>query len=787
MFFKKPLAAIIAASLLAVAGCSDDDDKAQKPASSAASSEGSSSSAPAPAMAFNRIATFPVCQQIEANCNTDEETAAEIVAASVDGNTLIYTDSPQNAVGFIDITDASSPQVAGTLALSGEPTSVAVLGQYAVVGVNTSADYVNTSGELAIIDIATQTLVHSLDLGGQPDSVAVSPDGRYVAIAIENERDEDLDEGIPPQMPAGFLVIVDVAGEPANWATRQVDLTGIADLFPADPEPEYVDINSDNMVVITLQENNHLILVDLATGNVSAEFSAGSVDLTGVDLTEEEPALILANENQDGVVREPDGVTWIGNDYFATANEGDMDGGSRGFSIFNKAGDVVFESGSLDHIAIRLGHYPDARSGNKGNEPENVEYAIFGGKPYLFVNSERSSLVYVYDVTDPMAPQFLRALPAAAGPEGALAIPSRNLLVVASEEDSRGDKMRASVTIYQLAEGDANYPTIISNNAEGTDRPIAWGALSGLAAGGDNTVYAVEDSYYGKSRIFEIDTSTQPAMLTRAMMIKDTNGVMANLTVAMLAEDAPERANVFDQHDLAAMINDDDTVNLDLEGIAMASAGGFWLVSEGAGTIGDDARPINSINMLIKTDSSGVIEDVVTLPEWANQNQVRFGFEGVTESAGIVYVAFQRAWADRAHPHFGAYDTATNSWALYAYPLDMPESQAGGWVGVSDISTLPNGDILVLERDNQAGPDAAIKRLYRINPLERVSTSDIVFTKTLIKDLMPDFQAIGGPIPEKLEGLAVMPNGDVLIVNDNDGVDDNSGETQLMRLQGLVQ
>jgi hypothetical protein len=31
-----------------------------------------------------------------------------------------------------------------------------------------------------------------------------------------------------------------------------------------------------------------------------------------------------------------------------------------------------------------------------------------------------------------------------------------------------------------------------------------------------------------------------------------------------------------------------------------------------------------------------------------------------------------------------------------------------------------------------------------------------------------------------------MANGDVLIINDNDGVDDNSGETQLLNLGNIV-
>ena len=186
---------------------------------------------------FQRIATFPVYL----NTDVDDETVAEIVAATPDGNTLVYTDSETEKLGFVDITDPSNPQPAGAVDLPGEPTAVSVRGNFALVGVNTSADFVDTSGELVVIDIQARTIVRSLDLGGQPDSVAVSPDGQYAAVAIENERDEDLGDGEPPQLPAGFLVIVDLIGDDtADWGTRNVDLTGIASLFPDDPEPEFV-------------------------------------------------------------------------------------------------------------------------------------------------------------------------------------------------------------------------------------------------------------------------------------------------------------------------------------------------------------------------------------------------------------------------------------------------------------------------------------------------------------------------------------------------------------------
>ena len=87
---------------------------------------------------------------------------------------------------------------------------------------------------------------------------------------------------------------------------------------------------------------------------------------------------------------------------------------------------------------------------------------------------------------------------------------------------------------------------------------------------------------------------------------------------------------------------------------------------------------------------------------------------------------------------------------------------------------------MVVERDNQGGPDAAIKRLYRID-LSGLNDGDTV-TKTLIRDLTADFAATGGLTPEKVEGAAVTIGGDVWVVNDNDGVDDNSGETQLINL-----
>ncbi len=768
---KVILAVSLAASLVA---CADDNDLSEA---------GKSKN-------FNRIASFAVCSQIENNCNTDTETSAEIVAASEDGNTLIYTDSSNKSIGFIDITDPANPVKAGTISIGHEPTSVAIFGDHALVGINTSADFINPTGKLDIYSVSDKSLTHSIDMGGQPDAVAISKDGQYAAIVIENERDEDLGDGRPAQAPAGYLVIVKMNGQPATWTTQTIGFTSLTNMkFSTDPEPEYVDINEDNIAVVTFQENNHIAIVNLVDGSIQADFSAGVVDLANIN-TIEEKSLISLNRSLNSVPREPDGVTWISTDLFATADEGDLDGGSRGFTIFNKNGDVVYTSGNtMEHQTVRLGHYPDKRSGNKGNEPENADYGVFGDHKYLFVVSERANLVFVYDVADTANPILKQVLPAGVGPEGVLAIPSRNLLVVASEKDDRGDKFRSAVNIYSYQEKDVIYPTIESAN-DSNNIPIAWGALSGLAAdvNAENTVYAIEDSFYKQSRIFKLNTSTKPAVIEQAIQLKDTSGVLAALPTvpvdaALEATDAA-RIDVFDSADLTAMINADQTVNLDPEGIAVVTDGGFWIASEGNGTVGDSKKPVNSPNLIVKVTAQGDITQAITLPASVNANQLRFGFEGVAEYNGKLYLAQQRAWAADANPVIRIYDIASESWTAVFYPLETPGSQNAGWVGLSDIASLGDGTFLVIERDNQGGPDASIKRLYKIDLNSAVDGSTI--SKTLLRDLMPDLKVPGGLVYEKIEGLAVMANGDVLIVNDNDGVDDNNGETQLINLGKIL-
>ncbi len=84
------------------------------------------------------------------------------------------------------------------------------------------------------------------------------------------------------------LAIIDIEGKyPKKWVRRDVSLTGLASYGGDDPEPEFVDVNERNQAVVSLQENNHLDVVDLVNGAVTNHFDAGAVSLDGIDATED--------------------------------------------------------------------------------------------------------------------------------------------------------------------------------------------------------------------------------------------------------------------------------------------------------------------------------------------------------------------------------------------------------------------------------------------------------------------------------------------------------------------
>ncbi|MBP1882667.1 esterase-like activity of phytase family protein [Sinorhizobium mexicanum] len=693
---------------------------------------------------FNRVASFAVADNLPEGADRKAATSAEIITASEDGNTLIYSDSPGKRIGFIDITDAKAPKAGGIVSFDGEPTSVAVAGARALVAVNTRESFTKPSGLVAVVDLATKKVDTTCDLGGQPDSVAVNKDKTLAAIAIENERDEEVNDGKIPQMPAGDLVVLSLKdGVPDCSSIKHVALTSLADIAGEDPEPEFVAFNSKDEIALTLQENNHIVIIDGKSASVKTHFSAGTVDLKNID-TKRDGAISFTGE-QAGVKREPDAVKWLDDSRLVVANEGDYEGGARGFTIFDTTGKVLFESGAaFEHAIAAIGHYPEKRSSAKGVEPEGVELAQYGKDKLFFVLTERASIVGVYKDTGG-EPELLQLLPSGIGPEGAVAIPGRNLFATANETDLVEEGgARAHVMIYERREGEPAYPQIRSAEKDGL--PIGFGALSGLAAVAEKPgfVRAVSDSVFSSQpTIFTIDATQKPALITEALRIT--------------RDGAPAQ-------------------KLDIEGAANDGEGGFWLASEG------DADKLYS-HALIHVNKKGEIKQEIVIPAELRANETRYGFEGIATvgegDSQVLWMAIQREWKDdeKGFVKLVSYKPASKEWGAVRYPLDKSEE---GWVGLSEIAV--HGDYAyVIERDNLIGQAAKLKKLYRI-ALADLKPAALggelpVVKKEEVRDLIPELKALNGYVVDKVEGFTIDAAGNGYVVTDNDGVDDSSGET----------
>ena len=704
---------------------------------------------------FERTATYPVYQNHPEGAAA--ETAAEISTVSADGQTLIYTDALSRMIGFVDISDASNPAGLGTLPLhqlgsaEDEPTSVAAYGEYVFVVVNNSKSYIDPSGRVDVVHIADRKLVHSIELSGQPDSIALSADGSYAAIAIENERDEDAGDGGLPQTPAGSVAILDLlGGAPDEWTLREVPLAGgtrekpvaldqLAQAgldTPQDPEPEYVTINDRNQVAVTLQENNGIVLIDLPSGKITKAFSAGSVDLAGID-TQDDGKLDPSGSLQ-GVPREPDAIGWIQDRYLATANEGDWKGGSRGFTIFDSlTGEPVWDAGNrFERLALSQGLFPEGRAGKKGTEPEGLAVHEYRGVEYAFVASERGNFVAVYDLSDPREPKYLQTLPTTNGPEGILPIPGRDLLAVSSETDEADEGVRSALTLFSFGAATPQFPQLSSDPSA----PVPFGALSGLSADPEaaHQIFAVSDNAY-EPLIYTIDAGQ--GLVTDSLPVTE--------------DGAPAK--------------------LDLEGISARAGGGFWAASEGAEGAG---------NTLVRIDADGAVAERVQLPQDIVGTLKGQGLEGVAafgagEEEEVVF-ALQREVGGEDFVRIGRYLPASGEFSWYGYQLE-DAGDDGSWNGLSEITRLSDGSFAVIERDKRIGENAKLKAVYQFALPEASASApnDTVplLEKKLAVDVLPVLERTNGRTQEKLEGLAVAGNGQVYVVTDNDAVKDASGET----------
>jgi hypothetical protein len=418
-----------------------------------------------------------------------EQFQTEISATvTIGGKLFVFSSGGGSTLQVTDATTASAPVLLerATYGDGYVSTSVASYGNLLAVALS-PADY-DTSGGQGLVRFyrvgvdGTLTKIADVTVGYLPDGIAFNETGTKLVIANEGQPAA----GYTLDRP-GSIGIIDITGRAGQERFSYTDL-GFADVTlpegirlsgPAgttqanDIEPEFVTVLG-NYAYVTLQENNGVAKVNLATNTIEAIFALGTVDYSTqlVDLTDKDGGFKpLLGQAYEGL-RMADGIAAYsvkGKDYFITANEGDgreyfalgadpdeddpvytdeargsgnanrvkrltddanvgtdltTTFGSRSISIFDAdTGALLWDSGNtLQTIAFAARVYDDGRSDDKGVEPEGVVVTKVDDRSYAIVSLERgtSSMLAVFDVTDPTAGQFVTStvIAGSVSPEG---------------------------------------------------------------------------------------------------------------------------------------------------------------------------------------------------------------------------------------------------------------------------------------------------------------------------------------------------------------------------------
>lgn len=357
----------------------------------------------------------------------------DMVTFSPDGNFILtanegepndtYTNDPDGTVSIIDV---NNNYTATTLNFSAFNTQLTTLKQAGFRSFGPSA------GNLAK-DI-------------EPEYITISTDSKTAWVTLqENNAIAKIDltnKTITTIFPLGFKDYnvtenaIDISDQDGGIAFANWKVKGMF-------EPDAISYfeNNGTQYVVTANEGDQR---EYTGFNEVKRIGTSSVLL---DATAFPNAVTLKTNAQMGRLNI---TTTLGD----TDGDGDLDElysfGSRSFSIWNgTTGQLVFDSkNDLDKRAQTLTTYDDGRSDDKGSEPEAVITGKMGTKNILFVGLERADAFVIYDISNPIAPQFLQSLKTGDAPEGILFIPAKNaptnrsLLILSNENDG-------TIRIYQ--------------------------------------------------------------------------------------------------------------------------------------------------------------------------------------------------------------------------------------------------------------------------------------------------------------------------------------------------
>ena len=664
----------------------------------------------------------------------------EIVDVTPDETKMIATQG--NQVGVWDVTTPTAPVLRGLAPASTTDifnvSSVAVVSnRYALAAAQ--VDNLASGGaerdELWVIDMqpSTPTVLRRIEVADWPDSIAVSPDKTFAAVAIENEC-----EGLPRHAPGstapaawssatpslgtwdplatpcwgktggptatGSIEVIDISNaDPANWTVaRSVTVPADPDLTDnTDVQPEFIDINSANKAAVTFQENNGVGILDLATGNWDNIWSAGSPSFF-TDTTDD--AQLVFTTALASTPREPDAVKWIsGGTHLMTANEGEAAnadnvdevpavGGARGYTTWTPGGIPLADVNSAyERTLADFGLVSDDRSDNRGPEPEGLDVATVDSTEFAFLNNERSRAVSMIDLSNVLNPRFVGLAPTGEEPEGVTVLPTKKFVITANEEG-----------------GDFTIAKLLDRTAMTTTRPLLWG---------NNT------AFFGATGL---GTDTDGTLLFTS---QQKPNAINRVTVG-----APGYAPFTQPIQVDTALSTGQ-----VQDITPAPGGGYWIVASGV------SAGAHSGSDLFKISATGAVQSAVAIGTTTKASGVAVSADG-----GTVYVSANDSNVITRHTVAGG--------AQATFTLTKVGTASDS--RIQDLTMASDGGLLAVESTTPGGGSSTLGPAYVLN-VAAPGTATGTITATTVKTVTAAEQRA----TRSMTGITVRGSGDVWTLN----------------------
>ncbi|GAA3646063.1 choice-of-anchor I domain-containing protein [Flavivirga jejuensis] len=172
------------------------------------------------ALTFTTVKSQNPLQHL-ATYNTNEEGSAETVAHDVINQHVFFTNSATNSFTIVDISTPATPTLVKTVDLStygAGPNSVAIHGS--IVAVAVESDPKQEPGKVVFFDLDGVYLNHVV-AGALPDMLTFTPDGAKLLVANEGEPSDDYTND-----PEGSITVVDLSSGVMSATPSTIDFNG---------------------------------------------------------------------------------------------------------------------------------------------------------------------------------------------------------------------------------------------------------------------------------------------------------------------------------------------------------------------------------------------------------------------------------------------------------------------------------------------------------------------------------------------------------------------------------